>query len=236
MLEGEGFEKFVLWGRSMGAVASLLACCARPAEEVLLQVVDSPFASFEAICHHHAHTHLRLPALLVPPAVAVLKESYQPHKFNPFRINLAHNIRACRTPSLFLYNQADEVIPASNSEDLIRRLDPSCPFERVLISDAHNSMRSRGTVELVFEKIRKYVRQSESAREKVGKRKMMHVYSSFVKKDKESKKSFNLYSEKEEPRDKMRRSVIFCSLTRRHPRKYSPELGGRPNPESRQFR
>lgn len=40
------FKKFILWGRSMGATSSLLYCIKYQPEDVLLQVVDSPFYSF----------------------------------------------------------------------------------------------------------------------------------------------------------------------------------------------
>ena len=47
MLKKEyGFQKIVLWGRSMGAVASILYTCNEQNKDVVCQVLDSPFSSF----------------------------------------------------------------------------------------------------------------------------------------------------------------------------------------------
>jgi len=44
-----GFQKFILWGRSMGATSALLYSLNYEPADVILQVVDSPFYSFEMI-------------------------------------------------------------------------------------------------------------------------------------------------------------------------------------------
>jgi hypothetical protein len=41
-----GFKRFVLWGRSMGATSSLLFTTFYKPNDVLLQIIDSPFYSF----------------------------------------------------------------------------------------------------------------------------------------------------------------------------------------------
>ena len=47
MLQREfGFHKIVLWGRSMGAVASILYNSSNSNNAICLQVLDSPFCSF----------------------------------------------------------------------------------------------------------------------------------------------------------------------------------------------
>ena len=40
------FKKFVLWGRSMGAVASLRYTSKLAPSDVVFQILDSPFSSF----------------------------------------------------------------------------------------------------------------------------------------------------------------------------------------------
>jgi len=44
-----GFSRFVLWGRSMGATSALLYSLTYRPDDVVLQVIDSPFFSFEMI-------------------------------------------------------------------------------------------------------------------------------------------------------------------------------------------
>lgn len=48
-LRQQGFKKFILWGRSMGATSALLYCLKYNPEDVILQIIDSAFYSFEMI-------------------------------------------------------------------------------------------------------------------------------------------------------------------------------------------
>jgi pimeloyl-ACP methyl ester carboxylesterase len=48
-LRQAGFRRFILWGRSMGATSALLYSLRYRPQDVLLQVIDSPFYSFEMI-------------------------------------------------------------------------------------------------------------------------------------------------------------------------------------------
>lgn len=45
-LRGKNYKKFVLWGRSMGAVATLLYSVSYNPTDVILLVLDSAFSSF----------------------------------------------------------------------------------------------------------------------------------------------------------------------------------------------
>ena len=60
-LRQAGFKKFVLWGRSMGATSSLLYCLKYQPKDVILQVVDSPFYSFEMIAFEIAQKNVKAP-------------------------------------------------------------------------------------------------------------------------------------------------------------------------------
>jgi len=44
-----GFKKFVLWGRSMGATSLLLYSIKHQPKDVILQISDSAFYSFEKV-------------------------------------------------------------------------------------------------------------------------------------------------------------------------------------------
>lgn len=46
-LRGSGYGRFVLWGRSMGATCTLLFSVREKPRDVVLQILDSPFVSFE---------------------------------------------------------------------------------------------------------------------------------------------------------------------------------------------
>lgn len=62
-----GFKRFILWGRSMGATACLLYSIKYEQSEdiknqnVIFQVVDSPFVSFEKISLEMAKKFISMP-------------------------------------------------------------------------------------------------------------------------------------------------------------------------------
>jgi pimeloyl-ACP methyl ester carboxylesterase len=231
LLEAEGFRQFVLWGRSMGAVACLLHTLQHPDDRVVLQVVDSPFCSFAAVCEGYAQRFMGVPELLVAPALAVLRQTFSGHAYDPFRIDLLALADRCSTPTLFVYNEQDEVIAASNTEELIRRLPPACYYERLAIGDPHNHVRSSRTTALVFEKLRRLLRTAEKGREERGRgrRRGFDVLSSLVKRG-----PVELQAGKAgEGREGFRRSAIYCSLSKKNSCFLSPKtpLGKRDNPE-----
>jgi alpha-beta hydrolase superfamily lysophospholipase len=56
------YSKFVLWGRSMGAVSALLYTIAyNNPEDIILLVLDSPFSSFEVITKELAMRKVKVP-------------------------------------------------------------------------------------------------------------------------------------------------------------------------------
>ena len=60
-----GYTEFVLWGRSMGAVASLLYTEKNDDKSIRFQVVDSPFHSFESIAKYYAKKKMNIPDLII---------------------------------------------------------------------------------------------------------------------------------------------------------------------------
>jgi hypothetical protein len=218
MLQAEGYRKFILWGRSMGAVACLLHEFSRKEKEgVVMQVVDSPFSSFESVCQLYACKFMGIPQLLVSPALGVLKESLSNHAFSPFQIDLLSGTGRCSTPTLFVYSEQDDVIPASNSEAIIRTLADSCYYERLIIPDEHNHVRSASSLAAIFQKIHKFIRLFEKDKDR-PRRKGFDVYSSFVK------RSTAKEGEDREKRETFRRSAIYCSLSKKHSSFFSPKL------------
>jgi len=58
----------------MGAVASLLYTSNEQLhDDIIFQVLDSPFCSFEAIAKHHANISYKLPEMFVEFGINILK-------------------------------------------------------------------------------------------------------------------------------------------------------------------
>lgn len=60
-----GYKRFILWGRSMGATSSLLYCLKYNPEDVVLQIIDSAFYSFEMIAFDIANKNVKAPEFVV---------------------------------------------------------------------------------------------------------------------------------------------------------------------------
>ena len=82
------FKKFVLWGRSMGAVASLLYTSKRDTPDIVFQILDSPFSSFDKIVHHHAKEIMKFPDLFIGIGIGIMKDHFKEHPYNPFQLDL----------------------------------------------------------------------------------------------------------------------------------------------------
>ena len=82
------FKKFVLWGRSMGAVASLLYTSKLAPSDVVFQILDSPFSSFERIAMHHAREIMKFPELFIGLGIGIIKDHFKGHPYDPFKLEI----------------------------------------------------------------------------------------------------------------------------------------------------
>ena len=140
LYEERGFKEFVIWGRSMGAVASLLYVLKmtekaetnkhslRKIDKIKCLVLDSPFSSFDEITRHIARKRFSVPEFLIGTVVYFMKESLETimysqetqQSFNPFQIKFDQNINI-KVPTVFLYSEKDDVVPKEHSEEIISR-------------------------------------------------------------------------------------------------------------------
>ena len=128
-MKKEGYQKFILWGRSMGAFASLAYSSTHSFHNsCVLQILDSAFSNFESVCKQRARIHYNFPEFIVNYSVSLLKKNLSNHQFNPFDFNLKEKVALCKTPTVFVYNEKDEVIPSENTEELIQEISQRCTF------------------------------------------------------------------------------------------------------------
>lgn len=103
----------------MGAVASLLYTAENPNSDVVFQILDSPFSSFDHIARHHAEEIFKFPSMFIDLGIGILKEHFKDHQYNPFRIDAVEMAKHCKVPSLFIYCEDDKIIPSTNSLAII---------------------------------------------------------------------------------------------------------------------
>lgn len=118
-LRGRNYKKFVLWGRSMGAVATLLYSVSYNPSDAILLVLDSAFSSFEDVSKELTNKKTKIPLFLVEVAIDILKGKLKNHPYDPFTIDLAKSASSCQIPAMFLYSLNDEVISSEHSLRII---------------------------------------------------------------------------------------------------------------------
>ena len=120
----------------MGAFASLAYTSTHSFNNAcILQILDSVFSNFESVCKQRAKLHYGFPDFLVNYSVNILKKNLSSHQFNPFDFNLKEKAAFCSVPTIFVYNEKDDVIPCENTEELINEISKRCSYERLIIKD-----------------------------------------------------------------------------------------------------
>ena len=168
-LRSKGFKKFVLWGRSMGAVATLLYSATYNPPDVSLLVLDSAFSSFEDVSKELTNKKTKLPLFMIEVAVEILKTKFKGDQYDPFSIDLVKAASICQIPALFVYSLEDEVIKSDHSLKIIDSFPGE--YEKVVIPEGHNLPRTKKTLEKVFDIIQVYrnrARKNVFARSKAG--------------------------------------------------------------------
>lgn len=113
------YTKFVLWGRSMGAVSALLHIITyHNPKDVILLVLDSPFSSFEQITKELALRKVSVPTFMISILLDLVKSNFRRLAHDPFEIDL-RDCSGCRVPALFVYSEQDDVVSAEHSHKII---------------------------------------------------------------------------------------------------------------------
>ncbi len=88
----------------MGATSSLLYCIKYKPTDVILQIIDSPFYSFEMIAFEIANKNVKAPEFVISFALQMAKKNCTKFEYNPFDIRL-DNVGLCNIPALFVYSE-----------------------------------------------------------------------------------------------------------------------------------
>lgn len=138
------YERYILWGRSMGSVAIILNQGKCFNKKVICIVLDSPFSSFEKIAVQLASKKSFIPEFMLEILIQPLKSYFKlHHPVNPFEIDVCQHIQKIDTRILIVYSKNDTVVQHSHSIAL-SKLCKKNPLE-VEIKEDHNMERSRST-------------------------------------------------------------------------------------------
>jgi len=139
--KSESVTRIALWGRSMGAVTSILYGVTDPS--VACMILDSPFSSLTTLSQELIETmQIKLPKLMVKAGMKVVSRSVKSRA--QLDINKLEPIKAapcCFIPCLFVHGKGDDFIAPSHSEALNKEY--AGDHNLILIDGDHNSQRPR---------------------------------------------------------------------------------------------
>lgn len=106
-----------LWGRSMGAVTTLLYTQINP--NIAGIILDSPFSDLKELCKELVHNFIFLPRFLFSFLFNIIKNRIIAEaNFNPEEISPIKFVSSCRMPVLFIVAKDDNFILPVHSEKL----------------------------------------------------------------------------------------------------------------------
>lgn len=136
-------SRVALWGRSMGAVSSVLYSCRDP--RIAALVLDSPFTSLDELSKDIAVSYRFVPSALISyflekVRAMILKLLH----FDLHELNTARYIKSCLMPTAFIHGLEDTLVNIKHS----RALFEICRGEKLLfeIDGSHNTTRQEAVV------------------------------------------------------------------------------------------
>lgn len=130
----------VLWGRSMGAAASILYTFSNP--HITAMILDSPFANFSQVADEMVAEYKIVPKFirnyLIEATADYIKKNFN---FDILLLNPVSFIKNCKIPTIFIHSVDDKLVKIEHSRELYEKFKgPKCFME---ISGEHNTVRDR---------------------------------------------------------------------------------------------
>jgi len=169
-VEQLGYEQVLLWGRSIGAVASILYASENP-ERVAGLILDSPYHNLIEVLQYNVRTRAESIEQMIGTTVVDKKliQLLRKEVMKVFpELDIAVNIvekaaEHCTIPALFLHGELDTVIPPEQSLQLFNRFGSSSRRYRTF-AGGHNSTRTADFFDPVAEFLNSLFAQETAAR------------------------------------------------------------------------
>ncbi|CDW85425.1 UNKNOWN [Stylonychia lemnae] len=127
-----------LWGRSMGAVTSILQAARDPS--IAGMVLDSPFSNLNKLSLELAKTHTKIPALIAKIVQKLIRKSIMSRtKLDIEKLNPIEYVDKCFIPSLFVTAKGDDFVRPHHGEQLFDKY--SGDKNMISVEGDHNSDR-----------------------------------------------------------------------------------------------
>jgi hypothetical protein len=133
-----GVSTIGLWGRSMGAVTSLLHGDRDPS--IAGMVLDSPFSSLRTLAQELCKKHVNLPKLIMSGVVKLIRSSIKKKaKFDINELTPITHVDQCFIPAFFVVAKEDDFIGPHHGKTLYEKYAGDKNF--IEVAGDHNSER-----------------------------------------------------------------------------------------------
>lgn len=145
--------KFVLWGRSMGAVSAILYAAGR-LPHVMALVLDTPFSTVDAMVRDAGSSYAPLGQYLASFLFGLVKEEIK-SKIGQDLASFApiETCSKCTSPALFLAAVNDKLVPVERIEEQFE-LWGGNPKEILKMPGSHSSSREAEHIKLAIDRLR----------------------------------------------------------------------------------
>jgi pimeloyl-ACP methyl ester carboxylesterase len=129
-----------LWGRSMGAVTSLLHGDRDPS--IAAMVLDSPFSSLRTLAEELTRNYVKIPKLILSGAISLIRKTVKSKAgFDINDLNPLDHVTQCFIPSLFVAGNEDTFIQPHHARELYERYAGDKNIS--IVDGDHNSIRPK---------------------------------------------------------------------------------------------
>lgn len=148
------YTRFVLWGRSMGAVAALMYSSETP-EGIEFQILDSPYSDLEQLVRDMGNSVIAMGEYLSSFIFSFVRgEIEQRLGFEISRLKPIEWCQRCTVPALFLVAAGDELVIPSRVKEMYDRYRGQKAF--LFINGTHVTERTEIDLEKAWESIGNY--------------------------------------------------------------------------------
>ena len=180
-----GFEKFYIWGRSMGSVAALMYAEKNP-QDIEFMILDSPFSSIINMVNDASKTYVTLPDFVVEMLFSIVTGSccdrigYDLSLLKP--VDCAKNIK--NIYSIFVVAKDDKLVLPVRVKEIYDNYQGPKQFQ--VVDGEHQTSRSANEIEKIFQYVKSFIYQ-KNALSNIKK-------TSYPRRDVSHKTSQNTYS------------------------------------------
>jgi pimeloyl-ACP methyl ester carboxylesterase len=130
----------ILWGRSMGAVASILYTYSNP--HIMAMILDSPFSDFSKVADEMVSEYKIVPKFFRDYLFdATSRYIYSMMGFDIKKLVPKNFIKNCKIPTVFIHSNEDKLVKIHHSRELYGEVKgPKCFIE---INSDHNTIRDK---------------------------------------------------------------------------------------------